>query len=77
MDSGDVKRGLRKHENSRNMIPVVAWLTISQYHDDVDVQAECLRVLGNMCLDDENARLAGQRGAIESAVDAMTRHRGH
>ena len=46
-------------------------MTLLQYRNDVDVQAECLRVLGNMCSgNDENRRVAGRRGAIQAVVDA-------
>ena len=57
---------------------VIVVLTLSRHRDDVDVQAECLRVLANMCSgNDENRRVAGRRGAIQAAVDAMTRHGGN
>ena len=78
MGSEHVVRRVRRCEDSGDARDVIAVLTISQYRDDVDVQAECLRVLGNMCSgNDENRRVAGRRGAIQAAVDAMTRHEGN
>ena len=67
------------------MLRAIAVLTLLQYRDDVDVQAECLRVLGNMCSGKASRRNrpgAGRltprrRGAIQAAVDAMTRHEGN
>ena len=77
MDSVDVEREVRRLEDSGDVRGVLAFSTISQYRDDVDVQAACLRVLGNVCCDDdENRRVAGRCGAIEAVVDAMDRHGG-
>ena len=78
MGSEHVVRRVRRCEDSGDARDVIAVLTLLQYRDDVDVQAECLRVLGNMCSgNDENRRVAGRRGAIQAAVDAMTRHEGN
>ena len=69
MDSVDVEREVRRLEDSGDVRGVLAFSTISQYCDDVDVQAACLRVLGNVCCDDdENRRVAGRCGAIEAVV---------
>ena len=77
MGSKDVVRHVRRLEKSRDVRGVIAVLTLSRHRDDVDVQAACLRVLGNMCHDAENRRLAGRSGAIEAVVDAMKRHGGN
>ena len=79
MGSEHVVRRVRRCEDSGDARDVIAVLTLLQYRDDVDVQAECLRVLGNMCSGNvrEQTRLAGRRGAIQAAVDAMTRHEGN
>ena len=54
---------------------VIVVLTLSRHRDDVDVQAECLRVLATMCSgNDENRRVAGRHGAIQAVVDAMKHH---
>ena len=78
MGSEHVVRRVRRCEDSGDARDVIAVLTLSQYRDDVDVQAECLRVLGNVCAHAiENGRLVGlMSGAIEAAVDAMRRHGG-
>jgi hypothetical protein len=78
MGSEDVEREVRRCEDSGDVRGVIVVLTLSRHRDDVDVQAECLRVLANMCSgNDENRRAAGRRGAIQAAVDAMTRHGGN
>ncbi len=75
MGSEHVVRRVRRCEDSGDARDVIAVLTLSQYRDDVDVQAECLRVLGNVCAHAiENGRLAGRSGAIQAVVDAMKHH---
>ena len=76
MGSKGAVRDVRRLEKSRDVIGVIAVLTQSRHRDDVDVQAACLRVLGNVCHDAENRRLAGRSGAIEAVVDAVNRHGG-
>ena len=46
MGSEHVVRRVRRCEDSGDARDVIAVLTLLQYRDDVDVQAECLRVLG-------------------------------
>ena len=50
MGSEHVVRRVRRCEDSGDERDVIAVLTLSQYRDDVDVQAECLRVLGKCAL---------------------------
>ena len=78
MGSKGAVRHVRRLEKSRDVRGVIAVLTQSRHRDDVDVQAACLRVLGNVCFHDAwNGRLAGRSGAIEALVDAMRRHGGN
>ena len=71
MGSKDVVREVQRCEDSGDVRDGIVLLTLSRHRDDVDVQAECLRVLANMCSgNDENRRVAGRRGAIQAVVDA-------
>ena len=74
----DVMGEVRRCGDWGDVMGLIAVLTQSRHRDDVDVQAACLRVLGNVCFHDAwNGRLAGRSGAIEALVDAMRRHGGN
>lgn len=76
MRATDVVQGVLNVQRFACVTDVISYLIISGFRDDSDAQAECLRVLAKMCFKNaENARRAGEHGAIPLLVGAMKRYR--